>query len=88
VLRLTSARFRAIHRRPIFVVGCGHSGTTLIVRIIGAHPTMMPLLKETYTFFDRKYFKLKAFDLDCYRQGKRTWIEKTPAHVQRLRDIF
>jgi len=88
LLRLTSARFRAIHRSPIFIVGCGHSGTTLMVRVIGAHPAVMPLLKETYTFFDHKFFKLRGYDLDCYRQGKRAWLEKTPAHIQRLGELF
>ena len=33
-----SSRFRYIVRNPVFIVGCGHSGTTLLLRVIGSHP--------------------------------------------------
>ena len=27
---------------PVFVVGCGHSGTTLLISILNAHPLIRP----------------------------------------------
>ena len=33
--------------REIFVAGCGHSGTTLMLRLIGTHHAIMPIQVST-----------------------------------------
>jgi hypothetical protein len=83
-----SARFRQICKFPIFVVGCSHSGTTLLLRIIGAHPAAYPILNETNLFVKNQFAQLKQFDLDTYANGKMHWIEKTPKHLLFLDRIF
>jgi hypothetical protein len=88
LLSAFSARFRQIHRHPILVVGCSHSGTTLLLRIIGAHPAVYPILKETNLFANNQFVQLKQFDLEAYAAGKMRWAEKTPKHLLFLDRIF
>ncbi|NBC11389.1 MAG: hypothetical protein GVY24_06590, partial [Planctomycetes bacterium] len=72
---------RRICRSPIFIVGCGHSGTTLLLRLIGAHPQIMPLLEETWALVNGEYQRLHGWDLSCFKAGKQRWVEKTPSHI-------
>ena len=48
-------RFRYIVRNPVFIVGCGHSGTTLLLRVIGSHPNFHAILDESYLFCQQTY---------------------------------
>jgi hypothetical protein len=83
-----SARFRRIRQVPIFIVGCSHSGTTLLLRIIGAHPALYPVLDETKMFVSGQFEQLTKFDLEAYDSGKMHWVEKTPKHILFLGKIF
>ncbi len=85
---LVNPRFRRLVERPVFIVGCGHSGTTLLLRIIGAHPHIHPILNETYCFVDGPWRRIRSFDMEAYRSGARRWVEKTPAHIRHLERIF
>ncbi|MBA4388132.1 MAG: hypothetical protein C0404_09135 [Verrucomicrobia bacterium] len=87
-LRGVSGKMRNVYKCPIFVVGCSHSGTTLLHRIIGAHPDVHPILHETKVFEHGHLASLKGFDLEAFRGGKKRWIEKTPAHIDHIADIF
>jgi hypothetical protein len=37
-------------KAPIFVVGCGHSGTTLMLRLLGMHKNLFAVPLETFMF--------------------------------------
>lgn len=80
--------FRRVCRSPVFIVGCSHSGTTLLVRIIGAHPRVHGLLDETKVFCSGRAGRLAEFDIETYRLGKDRWAEKTPEHINHLEEIF
>ena len=85
---LLNPRFRRLVRNPVFIVGCGHSGTTLLLRIIGSHPKIHPILEETYIFANGPWRRIRAFDMEAYLGGFRRWVEKTPAHIRHLGAIF
>lgn len=85
---MINADFRQISKNPIFVVGCGHSGTTLLLRIIGSHPQIHAILDESAVFAKKRLFRLREFDLEAFRNNKKRWIEKTPIHIHRIDRIF
>lgn len=87
-LRLTEPGFAEVVERPIFVVGCGHSGTTLLLRIIGSHPNIHTILNESATFTKNQTYNLRNFDMTAYAAGKKRWIEKTPLHIHHIGAIF
>jgi tetratricopeptide (TPR) repeat protein len=69
---------------PIFIVGCGHSGTSLMLAILGNHPRINPIPKESAIFLktDAGVQKaLREWDAECKAQGKARWAEKTPPHI-------
>ena len=76
-----------------FVVGCGHSGTTLLAAKLGSSPECLLINRETGVF-------LPAKGLHCSREIIREWIyitrflekrcliEKTPKHVHFVHRIM
>jgi hypothetical protein len=76
----------------IHVCGCGHSGTSILTRLIGAHPRVHAIpgesgvaKKESY----RRYRQaLEGFWADTTAIGAAIWVEKTPKHVRHLRFIL
>jgi hypothetical protein len=48
ILYILHASFRQIVDNCVFVVGCGRSGTTLLLRVVGAHPNFHAILDESY----------------------------------------
>lgn len=88
LLHLWSAKFRRIEQSPVFIVGCGHSGTTLLLRILGAHRSFYPIIEESNTFSKARYHNLRTFDLLAFFKGKKRWIEKTPKHIRHIDEIF
>jgi len=85
---MTNSKLRAIADNPVFVVGCGHSGTTLLLRIIGSHPQIHPILDESSVFAKKRWFELREFDFAALRDGKKRWVEKTPIHIRYIERIF
>ena len=77
-----------IARHPIFIVGCGHSGTTLLLRILGAHPNIHPILDESAAFSKNRTYLLRDFDMETLKAGKKRWVEKTPLHIHHIENIF
>lgn len=69
---------------PVFIVGCGHSGTSLLLAMLGNHPSFNPIPKESALFLrtDKVINKtLAEWDHECVNQGKKRWVEKTPPHI-------
>lgn len=79
---------------PTFVVGCRHSGTSIFLRILGAHSRLCAIPFEsrfaikwpTPCDASRQFFA----HCDYYTQhmGKVRWVEKTPNHILRLKEVL
>ncbi len=73
---------------PTFIVGCGHSGTSLLLAILGTHSRFYAVPSETSVGF-RKHWKMRLnlwlFDMNTVCAGKSGWIEKTPRHIYCIR---
>ncbi len=69
---------------PIYVVGCGHSGTSIMLAILGNHPALYPIPYESSMFL-RKEPEIRKmmlqWDSECLQWGKKRWLEKTPPHI-------
>lgn len=86
---------------PIFIVGCGHSGTSLLLAILGSHSKICAIPEETriaYNYITNTPVLSKEagqliryFDLMTISENKKRWIEKTPKHlysIPLLRKLF
>jgi hypothetical protein len=81
------------HTQPVFVVGCGNSGTTLVATILSRHLNAFPIGYESSIFFPTfgLHFSKKmsqAFDLLAKQNEKSFFLEKTPKHALCLKRIF
>jgi Sulfotransferase family len=76
---------------PIFIVGCGHSGTSLLLAILGTHSRIYAIPNETglaYNYTSSKLHLITGatllqwyFDCKAIQSGKMRWVEKTPKHI-------
>lgn len=78
--------------KKIFIVGCGHSGTSLMIRMLGSHSEIHAISGETNIFLDenneeRIDFKIGEFDRDAILLKKKAWVEKTPKHIHKIHKI-
>jgi len=87
---------------PIIIGGCGRSGTTLLLAILGAHPHIFTFPRELVAIADWKPDpqhpgKSMPARLDrLYREllishlprGGRRWCEKTPRNVRHVSEIL
>lgn len=77
--------------RRTFIVGCGHSGTSLLLAILGSHPRIFAVPYESGLFkksVRRVKFILKKFDNNMISLGKKHWMEKTPKHIYYIENIL
>ena len=75
---------------PIIIGGCGRSGTTLLLSILGSHPAILAFPEELYAFYPKPFRLgrlLKA--IRDYGKGRvwQRWCEKTPKNVRTFHDI-
>jgi hypothetical protein len=74
-----------ITRSPVFVAGCGHTGTTLMATILGSHSEIYTIPNETALFFGTDTPEEIWDFLETSRQraapDKVMTCEKTPPHV-------
>ena len=73
---------------PVFIVGCGHSGTSIMLRILGEHPDLWPIHKESALFLRKDqivYNTMREWDEACLADGAKRWIEKTPPHIFQMK---
>ena len=72
---------------PIFIVGCGHSGTSLLLAMLGSHKNIHAIPGESRCFLladpVRKNLFKKWNNL-CKQKGKKRWVEKTPKHILKI----
>jgi hypothetical protein len=104
---LKEARFTSLRRvlkfsdYPVFIVGCGRSGTTLLHAILGAHPNIFSIPFETKIYLrtkrrksrilNRFIFPMKFFVCLLKQdipKNKKFWCEKTPKHVHYINEIL
>ena len=76
----------------IHVCGCGHSGTSILTRLIGAHSEIYALPGETGIAKKERYSiyrsNIELFEQEAVRHNASCWVEKTPKHVRNLRFIL
>lgn len=89
---IVSAPLALFGRRPArytFIVGCGHTGSTLLARILYGHPDIHSARYETGAFQPTlpKFHELARLYRDAVGAGKDMLVEKTPRHVHRARAI-
>ena len=74
---------------PIIIGGCGRSGTTLLLSVLGAHDNIYAFDEELYAFYPKPY-RLNNISnaIDKYNVFKKRWCEKTPKNVQAFREIY
>jgi hypothetical protein len=74
---------------PIFIVGCGHSGTSLLLKILGAHSRIHAVHFESSLGFhmDMAERTVSIFSKMTINAGKQRWVEKTPKHVRKLAEL-
>lgn len=69
---------------PVFVCGCGHTGTTWLASALGTHPGIYCPPYETSMFTPTRWHKIAGEFAATARAGRRVLVEKTPAHIYQL----
>lgn len=72
--------------KPIFIVGCGRSGTTMLLSILSCSDELCCINDETYAFYPgglKADLMLKHISFDL----KKRVLEKTPKHILALNKI-
>lgn len=75
----------------VFVVGCSHSGTTLLTTILGRNSQILALGNESYLFgqqYSAIKYGVKQWDIISQQLSKKVFVEKTPKHVYEIYRIF
>jgi hypothetical protein len=78
--------------KPVFILGCGHSGTSVTLAMLGNHSRLYAVPFESslmYAKHDEEiYLTALWWRLKALVQGKGRWVEKTPNHVRKIERIF
>lgn len=79
--------------KAIFIVGCGHSGTSLLNKILGTHPQVYPIGGESELFLPNR-LHLPTVEKCIIEWLSRTtekrashFCEKTPRHIHKTAQI-
>lgn len=77
---------------PIFVVGSGHSGTSIMLKILSNHSHIYAIEGESDCFIwlglISKLRRFMSWNKLTLKTGAERWAEKTPKHLWYLKDIF
>ena len=74
-------------KAPIIIGGCGRSGTTLLLSILGAHPEVLALPEEMYAFYPFPFRLNALIEALEAASGWQHWCEKTPKNVRAFPEI-
>jgi hypothetical protein len=70
---------------PVFILGCPHSGTTILARLLGSHPSLIHAERGETRLFSRPADEidsvLRRWDRECLDAGKKHWVEKSVTHA-------
>jgi hypothetical protein len=93
-------RVLAMSKRPIFIGGCGRSGTTLLLSLLSSLPEVFAIPEETGAFCRLDYSEVKPEKSDILINriydkilnnsksiNKTRWCEKTPKNIHRIKEI-
>ena len=81
------------HMQPVFIVGCGHSGTSLLNKILSTHPSIFPIGGESELFLPQRLSFPQVEDSlikwgSAANSVRATHIcEKTPQHIHKTQQI-
>jgi sulfotransferase family protein len=75
---------------PIVIGGCGRSGTTLLLSMLGVLPAVLAIEDEQYPFYPYPFRlrRLAKVLSDGKRRGQQRWCEKTPKNVRAFGPIL
>ena len=76
---------------PIFIVGAPHSGTSILLTILGTHSRIHPIPSESLLAFqdaDTQIRLIQSFCEGARGSGKQRWVEKTPRHLEKLDTLW
>ena len=74
---------RKIEGSPIYIVSCGHSGSSLLLNILGSHSRIYAVPGEVFLAGNRLVWALlRRFNMATLANGKKRWVEKTPKHIR------
>lgn len=73
----------------IFIVGCGHSGTTILQKILGNHKSIYGIPYETGLFMHTDTVVKEQLSRYGRARGRKKWVcEKTPTHVYWIDSMY
>lgn len=87
VFRNLYLKIKMRKKKPIFIVGCGHSGTSLMYSILDHHKHLYSERYETGIFLQKK-INFNEIEGMLKNAGKKRLVEKTPSHVTVISKIF
>ncbi|MBL4663620.1 MAG: sulfotransferase [Flavobacteriaceae bacterium] len=77
--------------KPVFILGCGHSGTSILLSILDNHESIYAIQNETSLFYESKVNILAAV-FSWHKKGKTLGksyiVEKTPMHIYKINEIL
>jgi hypothetical protein len=75
---------------PVFVMGCGHSGTTLVRELLGSHSLIFKTPDDVKLFRlpenDRER-TIQLWNKEALARGSRRWLDKMAAYVHDIDKI-
>jgi hypothetical protein len=77
-------------KNMIFIMGCGHSGTSLLLQLVGNHKNVYKIETESHVFCKTKVELtiITSWDQERSKQQKKWICEKSPSHVHRISNIY
>lgn len=78
-------------KAPIFIVGCKHSGTSLLLAMLDSHSAIFGVPFESRAALrGERILKIVVaiFNRWAFVEGKKRWIEKSPSHIHHIERLL